>query len=134
VGGTSGLHDGPLIGGAQCTTEAERRLDEPWFEGDPCGLAVGIEFPRHSQWLKCRCDAPGRHNRPDDDADSGLARALTLPSFLDHSQGRAGCGAITFKSAFAEVQQERLGRRDTALDTAFADGHGSKGEILAASK
>src|ERR1019366_5508077 len=29
----------------------------------------------------------------------------------------------TFKSAFAVLQQERLGRRDTALDPAFADGH-----------
>jgi hypothetical protein len=39
---------------------------------------------------------------------------------------RASCasrGAIALKSAFAEMQQKRLGRRDTALDTGFADGH-----------
>ena len=30
---------------------------------------------------------------------------------------------VTFKCAFTVLQQKRLGRRDTALDTAFADSH-----------
>ena len=66
---TSGLHDGPLIGGTESPIEAgQRGLDEPRFEGHPCGLAVGIKFPGHSQRHQCRCDAPGCHNYADDDA------------------------------------------------------------------
>jgi hypothetical protein len=49
--------------------------------------------------------------------------AETLLSVLDHRQSCAGCGTITFKCAFAVLQQKRLGRRDTALNTAFADSH-----------
>jgi hypothetical protein len=58
VGGTSGRHDGPLIGRTEYLTEAgQRGLDEPRFEAHPCGLAVGIKFLGHSQRLECRCDA-----------------------------------------------------------------------------
>jgi hypothetical protein len=49
--------------------------------------------------------------------------AGSFRDLLDHGQSCAGCGPITFKSAFGELQQERLGGRDTALDSAFADGH-----------
>jgi hypothetical protein len=60
AGGTGGPQNGPLIRGTKCLTEAcQRGLDKPGFEGHPCGLAVGIEFPCHSQRLQCRCDAPG---------------------------------------------------------------------------
>src|ERR1019366_672695 len=49
VGGTRGLHDGPLIRGTESPIEAgQRGLDKPRFEGHPCGLAVGIEFLGHS--------------------------------------------------------------------------------------
>lgn len=49
MGGTSGLHDDALICGTEWLGEAgQRGLDEPWLEGHPCSLAIGIEFPRHS--------------------------------------------------------------------------------------
>jgi hypothetical protein len=49
--------------------------------------------------------------------------AGSFSGLLNRGQTCARCGAITFKSAFGELQQERFGRRDTALDSAFADGH-----------
>jgi hypothetical protein len=68
VGGTSGLHDGPLIGRTEGFTEAgQGSLDKPRFEGHPCGLAVGIKFPGHSQVLGCKRDAPGVQNYADED-------------------------------------------------------------------
>jgi hypothetical protein len=48
---------------------------------------------------------------------------LPFSGFLDHGQGCAGCGAVAFKPAFRELEQKRLGRRDTALGSAFSDGH-----------
>src|ERR1700680_3167684 len=63
VGGASGFHDGPLIGRTECLGETGQcGLDEPRFEGNPCGLAVGIEFLGHSQRFERRCDAPGRQH------------------------------------------------------------------------
>jgi hypothetical protein len=60
VGSTSGLHDDPLIGGAErLGKEGQRGLNEPRFEDHPCGFVVRIEFPGHSQWLQCTRDAPG---------------------------------------------------------------------------
>jgi hypothetical protein len=58
-----------------------------------------------------------------DGADLRLSRTLALPGFLDHSQGCAGCGSVTFKPALCELEQEGLGCRDTALGSAFADFH-----------
>ncbi|MEA2796194.1 MAG: hypothetical protein QOI87_3574, partial [Bradyrhizobium sp.] len=69
MGSASGLYDNALIGGTERLTEAgQRGLDEPRFEAHPCGLAVAIEFPGHSQRFQSRCDAPGCHSRPDHDA------------------------------------------------------------------
>jgi hypothetical protein len=83
----SGLHDDPLIGGTERLGKTgQRGLDEPRFNGDPCGLAVGVELPGHSQRFERRCGAPGRHDRPDNDGDLRLAYARTLPGFLDHSK------------------------------------------------
>src|SRR2546421_3968340 len=105
VGGTSGLHDGPLIGRTECLGETGQcGLDEPRLEGHPCGLAIGIKFLGHSQRAECRCDAPGHHNCADDDAGIALVCAGSFRDLLDYGQSCAGCGAITFKSAFAEVQ------------------------------
>ena len=60
---TSGPHDGPLIGGTESPIEASQRgLDQPRLEGNLCRLAVGIEFPGHSQRLQRRCDAAGLHD------------------------------------------------------------------------
>jgi hypothetical protein len=76
VRSTRGLHDGPLIGGTESPTEAcQRGLDEPRFEGHPCGLAVGIEFLGDSQRLNRRCGASGVQNCPDDDDGRGMVRA-----------------------------------------------------------
>ena len=56
----SGLHNDPLIGGTECLRKTSQRgLDEPGFADDPYGLAVGIEFPGHSQRLHRWCDAAG---------------------------------------------------------------------------
>ena len=111
---TSGLHDLPLISGIESSIEAgQRGLDEPRFEGHPCGLAIGIKFLGHSQRRQGRCDAPGCHTCADDDAGKALVCAGSFRDLLDHGQSCAGCGAITFKPAFDELQQERLGRRDT---------------------
>jgi hypothetical protein len=63
------------------------------------------------------------NNHADDAADKAMGCAEALLSVFDHCQSCAGCGAITFKCAFAVLQQERLVRRDSALDPAFADGH-----------
>src|ERR1700692_791429 len=63
------------------------------------------------------------NKRRDDGADPRLACALPFPGLLDHSQGFTGCGAVAFKPAFCELEQEGLGRRDTARRPAFADGH-----------
>ena len=53
VGGTSGLHDGPLIGRTECLGETGQcGLDEPRLEGHPCGLAIGIKFLGHSHWWR----------------------------------------------------------------------------------
>ena len=43
--------------------------------------------------------------------------------YLLVGQTCARCGDITFKSAFDELQQKRFGRRGTALNSVFADGH-----------
>jgi len=111
---TSSLHDDPLISGTESPIEAgQRGLDEPRFESHPCGLAVGIEFPSHSQRHQCICDAPWCHNHADDAADKAVVCAESLLGLLDHGQSCASRGPITFKSAFAEMKQERLGRRDT---------------------
>jgi hypothetical protein len=85
AGCTSGVHDSPLFSRTEFPIEASQGgLNEPWLEGHPCSLAVGIEFPGHSQRLERRCDAPGRHTHMHDGADPGLACALALPGFLDH--------------------------------------------------
>jgi hypothetical protein len=113
---TSGLHDDPLIGGTEWLGETGQcGLDEPRFEGDPCGLAVGIKFLGHSQRLQCRCDAPGYHNCADDDAGKALVCAGSFRDLLDHGQGCTGCGAVAFDPAFRELEQKRLGCRDAAL-------------------
>ena len=53
VGGTSGLHDGPLICRTECLGETGQcGLDEPRLEGHPCGLAIGIKFLGHSHWWR----------------------------------------------------------------------------------
>jgi hypothetical protein len=53
VGGTSGLHDGPLIGRTERLGETGQcGLDEPRLEGHPCGLAIGIKFLGHSHWWR----------------------------------------------------------------------------------
>jgi len=46
-----GLHDDPLIGGSERSSleAGQRGFDEPRFEDDPYGLAVGIKFPGHPQ-------------------------------------------------------------------------------------
>ena len=101
----SGLHDNPLIGGTKWLGKTgQRGLDEPRFEDHSCSLAIGIEFPGHSQRLQCRCDAPGRHTHQHDGADPRLACALPFPGLLDHSQGFTGCGAVAFKPAFCELK------------------------------
>src|SRR6516162_6785462 len=124
VGGARGLHDDPLVGRAKCPIEAcQRGLNEPGFEDDPYGLAVAIEFPGHSQRLQRRCDTAGLYKIQGYGPDLGLASAMPLPGLLDQSQGRTGSGAIAFHPAFSEFQQKSLGRRDTALASAFADGH-----------
>jgi hypothetical protein len=52
MGSASGLYGNALIGGTEWLGETRQRgFDEPRFEGDPCSLAIGIEFPRHSQRL-----------------------------------------------------------------------------------
>src|ERR1700733_6325961 len=67
MGSASGLYDDALIGRTEWLGKAAQRgFDEPRFEGDPCRLAVGIEFPRHSQGFKRRCDASGCHKHMDD--------------------------------------------------------------------
>ena len=48
--------------------------------------------------------------------DEMVQHVKPTADLLDYGQSCAG-----FKSAFAEVQQERLVRRDTALHSAFAD-------------
>ena len=40
---------------------------------------------------------------------------MSFLDLLDHSQRGAGRGAIAFKSALGELQQERLVPRDTPL-------------------
>ena len=121
---TSGLHDGPLFSGTKCPTKVyQRGLHKPRFERQSCRLAVGIELSGHSQRLQRRCDTPRRHHFQDDDADPGMVTPLPFPGFLDHSQGCTGCGIVAFKSAFCELEQEGLGRRDTTRDSAFADSH-----------
>jgi hypothetical protein len=113
-----------LVGRAKCPIEAcQRGLNEPGFEDDPYGLAVAIEFSGHSQRLQRRCDTAGLYKIYGYSADLGLASAMPLPGLLDQSQGRTGSGAIAFHPAFSEFQQKSLGRRDTALAPAFADGH-----------
>jgi hypothetical protein len=98
LGGTSGRHDGPLIGRTEYLTEAgQRGLDEPRFEAHPCGLAVGIKFLGHSQRAECRCDAPGYHNCADDDAGKAPVCAGSFRDLLNHGQSCASCGAIAFK-------------------------------------
>jgi hypothetical protein len=48
--GTSGAHDCPLIGWTEGLLKSRQcSLDEPRFEGNPCGVAVRIEFLGHSQ-------------------------------------------------------------------------------------
>ena len=125
VGGARGLHDDPLVGRAKCPIEAcQCDLDEPGFEDDPYGrLAVAIEFPGHSQRLHCWCDTAGLHKIQGYGSDLGLTSAMPLPGLPDHSQGCAGSGAIAFHPAFSEFQQKSLCRGDTALASAFADGH-----------
>jgi hypothetical protein len=57
---------------------------------------------------------------------SGHSRQLCAKSFgalLYHRQGCAACWAIAFKAAFGEMEQERLGCSDTALDSTFSDSH-----------
>ena len=45
-----GFHDDPLMGGTERSLEAGQcGFDEPRFEDDPYGLAVGIKFPGHPQ-------------------------------------------------------------------------------------
>jgi hypothetical protein len=122
MGGTSGLDDKALIDGTEWLGEAGQcGLDEPRFEGDPCSLAIGIEFPGHAQRLERRCDASGRHTHEHNGADPRLACASGLPGFLDHSQGCTGCGIVAFQRALRELEKEGLGCRDTALGSAFAD-------------
>jgi hypothetical protein len=48
--------------------------------------------------------------------------AKSLLSVLDHRQCCAGCGALTFKCAFAVLQQKRLVRRDMAFHADDARG------------
>jgi hypothetical protein len=124
MGGTSGLYDNALISGTEWLGETGQcGLDEPRFEDHPCSLAIGIEFPRHSQLLDRRCDASGRHTHQHDGADPRLDCTVALPGFLDHSQGCAGCGIVAFQRAFRELEKEGLGCRDTALGSVFADFH-----------
>jgi hypothetical protein len=52
-----------------------------------------------------------------------VERAKSLFSVLDHRQSCTGCGAVTFKGAFAVLQQKHLVRCDLALDPTFADSH-----------
>ena len=48
MGGTSGLHDDPLIGRTECLGETGQcGLDEPRLEGHPCGLRVTFSS---SEW------------------------------------------------------------------------------------
>ena len=50
VRGAGGFHNDPLIGGTERSLEAgQRGFDEPRFDNDPYGLAVGIELPGHPQ-------------------------------------------------------------------------------------
>jgi hypothetical protein len=124
MGGTSGLHDDPLICGTEWLGEAAQRgLDEPRLYGDPRSLVVRIELPGHSQRPEGRCDAPGRHHYMHDSADLRLACTLALSGFLDHGQGCTGCGIVAFQRAFCELEKEGLGRRHTALGSVFADFH-----------
>jgi hypothetical protein len=108
LGRTSRLYDGALIGAVQWLTAAKRRLDEPWFQRHPRGLPIGVKFLRHSQWYERRCDGPGFYNRADNDRNT-KACAGSFPDLLEHHQTCARCAAITFNSAFSELQQERLG-------------------------
>src|SRR5262245_10519990 len=124
VRSASGLHDDPLISWTECVRKTSQRgLDKPRFEGHPRGLAVRIELLGHSQRLKRRCDASGAHNFPGNDADLWRSSALALPGFLDHSQGVTSRGIVAFECAFCELKEKGLGRRDTALGSAFADFH-----------
>jgi hypothetical protein len=53
----------------------------------------------------------GRTGKPKS-FDLGLASAMALPSLLDHSERRAGSGAIAFHPAFSELQQKSLSSCD----------------------
>jgi hypothetical protein len=118
----SGLHDNPLIGGTKWLGKTgQRGLDEPRFEDHSCSLAIGIEFPGHSQRFERGCDAPGRHTCQDDLADPRLCCDLPFVGLLDHSQRFTGCGTVAFKSALCELEQEGLGRRNGTLGSTLAD-------------
>lgn len=47
----------------------------------------------------------------------------SFSSLLDHIQGCAGRGAVSFKAGFCEQNQEGLGGRYTACHSAFANRH-----------
>jgi hypothetical protein len=46
---------------------------------------------------------------------------LSVHGLLDHGKGCTRCGAVAFDPAFRELEQKRLGRRDTARGPALAD-------------
>jgi hypothetical protein len=46
---------------------------------------------------------------------------LPFSGLLDYGKGCTGCGAVAFDSAFGELEQKCLGRRDTALGSTFAE-------------
>ena len=78
--GTSGVHDCPLIGWTEGLGKSGQcSLDEPRFEGDPCGFAVRIEFLGHSQRLQGGCDASGVYNYPDDAVRDHFGPAVFRP-------------------------------------------------------
>src|SRR5215470_15542527 len=55
---------------------------------------------------------------------SASSAAVTLPgSTMVRTMGMGGGGAVVSERALSELEDERLLRRNTALSSAFADGH-----------
>ncbi len=124
VQGAGVLHDDLLIGGTEWLRETGKRgLDEPWFQDEPRGRAVRIEYPGHSQRLECRGDASGSHAFPDDVQET--KGNLPEPDVFDEGKRCTGCGSVAIDPVLCELEQKRLGRRDTAGASTLPDGHHS---------
>ena len=92
----SGVQDDPLIGWTEWLGKTgQRGLDQPRFKRHPCGLAVGIELSGHPQRFERGCNAPGIHDRPDNNVGLGLACARTLSGC--QSARKFGSDAILVK-------------------------------------